>query len=144
MPKSPNPHSHKAWVRKHQPSYWSVWFGRSKKKDESSNNGRQLRDGSSVQSNDGSHYGSGRGGGSYTRGSYVCVVRVCGREANSFRERGIDTDNDNGVRSGDFPNVGEDVHRAAERQAGPDGAETETHPWFPRTKRYAGEKTRRR
>jgi hypothetical protein len=26
--------SHKAWVRKHQPSYWSVWFGKDKKKDE--------------------------------------------------------------------------------------------------------------
>ncbi|KAF1911234.1 hypothetical protein BDU57DRAFT_543391 [Ampelomyces quisqualis] len=24
--------SHKAWVRKHQPSYWSVWFGKNKKK----------------------------------------------------------------------------------------------------------------
>ena len=25
--------SQKAWVRKHQPSYWSVWTGKAKKKD---------------------------------------------------------------------------------------------------------------
>jgi hypothetical protein len=59
-------------------------------------------------------------------------------------ERGIDTNNVNGERSGDFINDEQDVHRAAERQAGPDGAETDAHAWFPQTERYAGEKTRRR
>ncbi|EAT79555.1 hypothetical protein HBI56_053630 [Parastagonospora nodorum] len=28
--------SQKAWLRKHQPSYWSVWFGKNKKKDKGS------------------------------------------------------------------------------------------------------------
>jgi hypothetical protein len=27
---SPQLYSHKAWVRKHLPSYWSAWFGKAK------------------------------------------------------------------------------------------------------------------
>jgi hypothetical protein len=34
--------SHKAWVRKHQSSYWSSWFG--KKKKENKDNGKERVD----------------------------------------------------------------------------------------------------
>jgi hypothetical protein len=71
MPNNPPPRSHKAWVRKHQPSYWEVWFGKGKKKDKDNSNyeirerGRENDGGGyddrSVQSEQGLH--SGRGGG---------------------------------------------------------------------------------
>jgi hypothetical protein len=72
MPNNPPLRSHKAWVRKHQPSYWEVWFGKGKKKDKddskyeirerghANENGYDDR---SVQSNQGSSKdGSGERG----------------------------------------------------------------------------------
>jgi hypothetical protein len=35
--------SHKAWVRKHQPSYWEVWFGKKKKDKKNGCNADSVR-----------------------------------------------------------------------------------------------------
>jgi hypothetical protein len=73
MPNNPRPRSHKAWVRKHQPSYWEVWFGKEKKKNVDNSNyeirerGHENNGGGyddrSVQSEQGSHSGGGGGRG---------------------------------------------------------------------------------
>jgi hypothetical protein len=57
--------SHKAWVRKHQPSYWSSWFGKKKKenKDNSKERGNisnQTRQGSRGNAVDDGDYQRGR------------------------------------------------------------------------------------
>ncbi|KAF2825170.1 hypothetical protein CC86DRAFT_39674 [Ophiobolus disseminans] len=36
-------HSRKAWVRKHEPSYWSMMFGKNKKKDHEKEKERESR-----------------------------------------------------------------------------------------------------
>jgi hypothetical protein len=71
----PQLYSHKAWVRKHLPSYWSVWFGKAKKKDESKSenrDGNAEHDDRSMRSNQSSHR-EGRGDGDDHDSTYTFV-----------------------------------------------------------------------
>jgi hypothetical protein len=58
--------SQKAWVRKHQSSYWSVWFGKDKdKKEDDKGKGKKARqsDHSSTTAQQGSEHGQADDGG---------------------------------------------------------------------------------
>jgi hypothetical protein len=71
----PQLYSHKAWVRKHLPSYWSAWFGKAKKKDKSKSenrDGNAEHDDRSMRSNQSPHR-EGRGDVDDHDGTYTFV-----------------------------------------------------------------------